>query len=282
VSEVSREMITRKLSQLQRKIMGLSTVYKAMLEKLHQADTQLLETFQAESMIKSKLEFKRDVFERDLTTANRIEQGRIDGKRRERTIRTSMAEFDNAVQTYIELAVRALRHPEIGPLLEHASAWNAELDRLNEVRERLNRKLGTVHQLRYGYAAMSVIWAAIDQNPEFAPLYEEGARLMTTMTAHMKSIRSALSDIEYPFDHARGQINLGEFLLDPLPDAENPGEVYGSAERLLDRFFRLQARILGRKCLMGESVLSAIGLAPLPEPATDDESADDDVSPVSR
>lgn len=283
VSEVSVDMITRKLAGLQKKILHLSKVYSAMLNKLHEADGHLLETFQADSMLKAKLTFKSDTFSNDLTAHHQIEDCRIDFKGRERTLRKSMQEYDQAVQTYVELGVRSLGHPEIGPKVERSVEWIEELDRLNEVRQHLNRRLGAVHQLRYAYAAMTVIWTAIEHNPDYAPLFEEGMRLMKVMSDHMKSIRSSLIDVGYPFDHARGKINLGRFLLDQLPDEENPGEIYGAAERLLDRFFRLQARILGRKCVMGESVIAAIGLNPLPEPANPADAAEqteDEVSPI--
>jgi hypothetical protein len=281
VSEVPVDVITKKLSHLQQKILHLAKVYSAMLKKLHEADTHLLETFQAESMLKAKLTFKADTFSNDLTTHHRIDECRTDFKSQERTLRKTMQEYDVAVQTYVELGVRSLGHPEIGPKIEHSVEWIQELDRLNAVRQHLNRRLGAVHPLRYAWSAMSVIWTMIEHNPDYAPLYEEGMRLMKLMSDHMNSIRSALMVVDYPFDHARGKMKLSRFLLDELPDTESPGEIYGSAERLLDRFFRLQARILGRKCLMGESVIAAIGLDPLPEPASPEESGDE-VSPVAK
>ena len=60
------------------------------------------------------------------------------------------------------------------------------------------------------------------------------------------------------------------FLINDVPDPQNPGEVYEAVDRLLDRFFRLQARILGRKYVMAEQVLQSLEIAPLPEPKKED------------
>jgi hypothetical protein len=82
--------------------------------------------------------------------------------------------------------------------------------------------------------------------------------------------RSALLATPYPFDHARKETSMGEFVLDKLPNRDHPVEIYYAADNLIGNFHRLRARSIGCLCAIAEHVESSIGLDPLPEPADDD------------
>jgi len=271
VTKVSTDVIRKKLQALRKQVLTLSKPYSAVLNKLHETDGWLLETYQAESLKKARFTFKEDLFTHNLTTASKIDSRRDKIKHQQRTIRTTMEEFDRAVQTMIELAIRALGHPDIAHHIENAPAWIKELDELNRTREALNRRQGAVHELRYKYSSLSVLLSQLNQNADNTYLIQTALSLMSDMTNHMDSIDSALSHVDYPFDHAQADIKLGKFLLEQTPDKESPGEVYAAAEKLLDRYFRLRARILGRKCVMAEQVLQALGIELLPEPQQEDQ-----------
>jgi Zn-dependent protease with chaperone function len=271
VTQVSTDVIRKKLNSLRKQVLKLSKPYSAVLNKLHETDGWLLETYQAQSLKKARFTFDKELFTHNLTTASKIDSRRDKIKHQQRTIRKTMEEFDRAVQTMIELAIRALEHPDIAHRIENSASWVKELDELNQTREALNRRQGAVHELRYKYSSLSVLLSQLDQNAENRYLIETALSLMSDMTNHMDSIYSALSHVEYPFDHAQADIKLGKFLLERSPDKENPGEVYAAAERLLDRYFRLLARILGRKCVMAERVMRALEIELLPEPQEEDQ-----------
>ena len=85
------------------------------------------------------------------------------------------------------------------------------------------------------------------------------------------TIHDQLNSIDYPFDHAKGRISIGEFALAKLPDGENPVEIYQAADALVDSVTMLRARLLGRLCIFAEQVESALGLELLPEPVEEEE-----------
>ena len=270
VTKVEAMIIRKKLSHLKKQVLNLAKPYSAVLNRLHETDDWLLETHQAQWLKRARFSFAKDLFSRNLTTTQRIESQRVNITRQQATIRQTMQEFDRAVQTMIELAIQALGHPDVASRIEDANHWIDELTDLNATRQALYRRLGTVDDLRYKYASLNALMAQLDQNPSES-LINTMLTVMKSMTEQMKSIHDAVSHVDYPFDHAQADMKLGMFLIANFPDPNSPGEVYAAADRLLDRFFRLQARILGRKCVMAERVLKAVNIEPLPEPKKADE-----------
>ena len=86
-------------------------------------------------------------------------------------------------------------------------------------------------------------------------------------------VRRDLEACDYPYEHAKGKITVGEFSLTSLPDSDNPGEIYEAAESLTESAIRLRARLTGHLCLIAEQVESVLGLEPLAQPVGDDEKA---------
>jgi len=270
VTKVEAKAIQKKLQHLRKQVITLAKPYGAVLNRLHETDGWLLETHQAEWLKKADFSFPKDTFSHNLTTRGKINTKRDDITRQQATIRQTMQEFDRAVQTMIELAIQSLRHPDISKRIEDSTEWNKELEELNASRQALYRRLGTVHDLRYKYASLTALMAQLDNDPDES-LINTMLSIMSSMTEQIKSVHNALSHVDYPFDHAQADMKLGRFLIEDFPDPQNPGEVYGAADRLLDRFFRLQARILGRKCVMAERVFAAVKIEPLPEPNKEDQ-----------
>jgi hypothetical protein len=270
VTKVEAMIIRKKLMHLKKQVMNLAKPYGAVLNRLHETDDWLLETHQAEWLKRAEFSFAKDLFSKNLTTRQRISNQRDNITRQQATIRQTMQEFDRAVQTMIELAIQALGHPDIAGRIEDADDWIDELENLNATRQALYRRLGTVDDLRYKYASLNALMAQLDQDPSQV-LVNTMLAIMKSMTEQIKSVHDAVSHVDYPFDHAQADMKLGMFLMADFPDPQSPGEVYAAADRLLDRFFRLQARILGRKCVMAERVLKAVNIEPLPEPKKEDQ-----------
>jgi Zn-dependent protease with chaperone function len=84
----------------------------------------------------------------------------------------------------------------------------------------------------------------------------------------LQTVATAVAGIDYPFDHAHGQITLSRFALtSPLPDAEQIGDLLDLSASALDRLAGFHARLIGRLVLATEEVEDALGLAPwIPTP----------------
>ena len=82
--------------------------------------------------------------------------------------------------------------------------------------------------------------------------------------------------VDYPLDHAKQGMSIGEYALSVEPDPDDLGGVYSAGESVLSGLFPLYGRTLARLVLLAERVETALGLPPLPAPADpkqDDEPA---------
>jgi hypothetical protein len=103
---------------------------------------------------------------------------------------------------------------------------------------------------------------------------ETNKALIAILQTQEKALRSTLSDVvrtlgdlTYPFDHAKGQITLGQYLLPDGPLGADLGSLYSAAENLLELAGELYARVTGRLAQAAEGVEEVLGLKPLPETA---------------
>lgn len=61
------------------------------------------------------------------------------------------------------------------------------------------------------------------------------------------ALRGAL-DVTYPFEHAGGEWQLGAFLVERVPPADDVGEVFGAVQLAINRAFETYMRVLAHVC----------------------------------
>lgn len=72
-----------------------------------------------------------------------------------------------------------------------------------------------------------------------------------------------LVGIEYPFDHAAGEVGLVEVVVRGRPDIFDPAGLISLAEDVLQQAASLQSRLLGRLLVVAQQAETEAGLAPL-------------------
>ena len=65
-------------------------------------------------------------------------------------------------------------------------------------------------------------------------------------------LRSSLSKVRYPFEHAAGKISVADYASANFSDQQIIGRSYRTAEALLERLFDLYFRLVGHLCLIAE------------------------------
>jgi hypothetical protein len=104
-------------------------------------------------------------------------------------------------------------------------------------------------------------------------LLQQIKRFIGSMFRQLQSVQEAFAEFEYPFDHARKQISIADFLVESQPEEDDPGAMYEASEKLAERFLQLHTLVFGRLCQAAETVEQFFGMPLLPEPP---ESDDDD------
>jgi len=125
--------------------------------------------------------------------------------------------------------------------------------------------------IRDAQIAMGKLLSILSDNNHGQPLIAQINERMTELYDHITHLRESFESIPYPFDHARADISLADYLLKQLPDRENPVALYEAADSIGNALPPLQARVTGRLCQIAEMVETHFGLPLLEDPPDDDE-----------
>ena len=87
--------------------------------------------------------------------------------------------------------------------------------------------------------------------------------LMETLFQALAELRQAARLVEYPFDHGRGQITLGKYLIHELPEVDDPVQILQTTDTMFDQMEHFMLKVFGELCTYAEKVESALGLNPL-------------------
>ena len=122
------------------------------------------------------------------------------------------------------------------------------------------------HYVRNARAALAVLLSNLEGHEEDRDLISAIRDQMEEVRNRLDRLRSSLCDVAYPFDHAKGQMSLGEYALATVPPADNLGAIYEAADELLGKLPSAYVRMVGRMVVMAEQVERLLGLEPLPDP----------------
>lgn len=140
-------------------------------------------------------------------------------------------------------------------------------DRMCRSYAAMREQVESVLSLRERFVALSALLesgSGAGQNP---PAFPKTLRRVLEETANLLAqLRAALADRPYPFDHAKANLTIGEFLIEQAPSAEDVGAVAGTIENLLDQFPHLYGRIFGQICWVCEQVETWLDLPLAAEP----------------
>jgi hypothetical protein len=184
----------------------------------------------------------------------------------EAALEPKLAPWEQQAGERLFVALQLIDHPDLGPLLPDAPAWRKEREQLLGTLHLLEQQIGSYRNLHVAHATLTHLLGRISAGQRDDDLIAATRQQMEETTQAIVAVRNALTNRDYPFDHAKGRISIAEYALPELPDPENPGEIHAAGERLKDSVNHLRARTLGQLCAVAEQVELALGLPPLPEP----------------
>jgi Zn-dependent protease with chaperone function len=150
--------------------------------------------------------------------------------------------------------------------------------------ERCERLLTTLGALARAYPAMeslhhdldllAVLFNHIEGREESAALSTEIRNQLARVRTRIVSVRTALASAEYPFEHGRGSVSIADHLATDVPNAEEAGDLFSTAQAVIGKFDALYFRAMSVLATVAEQVETAVGLPLLPDPPTTKESSD--------
>jgi Zn-dependent protease with chaperone function len=260
-----RQAVAR-LKEARQKMVKLAPGHVETIKQYEQADSASVEAEQAGSLLRAGLGVKKTAFSVPLTNIDAVTEVRREAKTKQNGAGLELEDFDQAVTDRLWAALKLLHHPKMAARLEHAGKWQEESTRLVPAMSALSRKFGTLMELRTANASLAVLAGNLKGHEDDENLIGELRDHMSQITRQFVDLRRTLMGVDYPLDHAKQGMSIGEYALSVEPDPDDLGDVYGAGESVLSGLFPLYGRILARLVLLAERVETALGLPTLPEP----------------
>lgn len=247
--------------------------YGGVWKKYDAVDTELIEIGLADILLKAGLHVRRKDFSIPLTNRDEIQIARDAAERRIGKLEPKLVPFEDAAADRLYAALQLARTPQVRDVLEGQGVTVAELDQLLALFNHVNERLGQLLVIRDSQIAMGKLLSLLSENNDNPQLISQITDRMAEMKDHILHLRESFEGIQYPFDHARADISVADYLLKSIPDGENPFELYEAADSIGNALPPMQARVTGRLCQIAEIVETHFGL-PLLEDPEDDEDVD--------
>lgn len=251
------------LATARRTMESLAGDYREAIKAFQTADGRFVQANQAKSVISTGVRLQSDKFDRTFhswTDASREhdlsrgELGRLSG---------SMEAFEDAAGKRLRACLLLLFDPQIAARLPEAAAWQAESRRLMPVISLVATNHAGLIELRNRNATMIALLGHLNGNERSDGLIREVLEFSDRVRLQLHELKQHFDRVEYPFDHADGQISVGTYLLKMIPLREEVGNVYEAADHVLTALLEVYARALSRLCVMAEAVEADLGYEPL-------------------
>ena len=123
--------------------------------------------------------------------------------------------------------------------------------------------MGLAKELR----VMSEVLNRLDDEPGVIAVFQDRK---DKISKRIKRLHTKLSEFNYPFEHPKGEINIGEYIANDLAEKETIYDLYYSSGAIFNKMRALYFRCLGKLVSYSEKVEISLGFGELPE-VKDDE-----------
>lgn len=245
--------------------------YAEIWKKFGEIDTELIEIGLAEVLLKAGIRIRKNDFSIPLTRRDDVEQAREAAEIRQGRLQQKLIPFEDAAADRLYSALQLARTSKVAAALSEQGVLNGELDQLLEIFNHINERLGQLLVIRDAQIAMGKLLSLLSENSENPQLITQIQERMADLADHIIHLRESFESTPYPFDHARADITVADYLLKTLPDPENPVSLYEAADAIGHALPPMQARVTGRLCQIAEMVETYFGLPLLEDPPEDEE-----------
>ncbi len=259
------KVCSRKLKTARKKIVDGMTGYNNMFKQYDKLDTHEIEIIQAKAILRAKFKIDEDFFDQKLTNKTEVDRASTKLKRKQYELHDMMEPYETAASLRLECALQLLKVPKVRERIENVEDWEVECNRLFNALHEVNAQTPAITELRNERASLLLLLHNLDGHEEEESLIKTIRQRMRNLCRGMKQIRSTLKSLLYPFDHVKVDISVGEFALNELPDEDHPGEIIDALDAFAGNLLKLNARLIGRLCILAEEVELLLGLERLPE-----------------
>ena len=245
--------------------------YSAAFKRYDEADTRILETFQASALLRAGFKPKPADFKLLLNTADAAIKAREKHAAEQTGLVPELEQFESVAAARLLTAVRLLESPDAAAKVPEGAALRDEAAALVPATVRIGGFLPALLELRNTSAALMSLLGQIKGNEENQALIGAVRGQLAKLHKELSSLRQKLGDTPYPFDRVGGPITLTKYAVAHVPGSDQLGDLLEASRHAMDQLYSLYFRCLARLAFIAEQVEAAAGLPPLPEPPKEKE-----------
>ncbi len=274
------------LKESRSKMLAILDRYKTLCRRMERAESAVFESAGALALLEAGCRFKPAPFGLRRATDEDATDRQENAQLAVETLATKMLHFETAAGDRLSQALQLLRVPKVQERIENGTQLASEIARLLPLARLVSALVTDLPAFRAAYHRFFLLLGGLhrlSRNEQPSKTLIDGLiRCVEELCHRLKVMKKALGKHPYPFDHARDDITLDEFLVPYIPDPDDQegwGPVFDATTELFERLVGLQLRLFARLAFAAEKVETALGLAELPEPILDEpdeEVAEDD------
>jgi hypothetical protein len=259
------EVALRSLEQLRSELPIAREEYRSALDRRETSFGRLIKAEAATIMLKADFRLKAADYDLSSATLDAARTACQAAEAQMTELSSALTPFEQLCARRMSAAMSLLEVDAIAQRMSNAAEWRQEVRSLYPVAafliSRVWPKLMPLELARVALLTVLQNYKPNEVNPRLTNAILRGGK---QLHERLQELGTALSGgMLYPFDHARGEVTLGQFAISAVPDEKSIGELLEAAETVLDRLVPLYSRILGRLALAVEEVEHAAGLPEL-------------------
>ena len=232
------------LANYRQKLKELAQSYDRSLRLLWNGERKLTAALQAQAMLGCGLKVNPSEYDLPSGTAKAI-RSQID-RARARSARLSQVldETEQLLEQRLALGLALSQVPEIERVHPEIRAVKERVERLLPAANVLGEAMSELTGVRRRYYVVSQLLFATEQFPDQNPVRDAASRELLALQRELTQIYAGLRNAAYPFDHARGELTLAEYVLPTSPHEIALGDIADVAVHMLELVRELYYRVL--------------------------------------
>lgn len=171
--------------------------------------------------------------------------------------------YNEKVKKRILTALSLLSNDEFRKKMDRGDACLNNLKLIMDNLSMLNSLHMPIMNMKNNFVSILVI---LNTAPALDSTFYRGLeKLSDNLGSVLKTQKDKMKKIPFPFPHSQGDISLGDYVIEELPEEDDAVGKFLAAEEVYDKISNLYFRILGQLILIVEQVEIAAGLGEFPE-----------------
>lgn len=244
-------------------------IYKNLVPRYRTAEETLLDTVAAQALLQAQIPFEPSNYRIANATADAISAKISRAREGTAALSAKLLAFETAAGDRLSFALQLLHVPAVIERIPNGEDLKYQTTDFLQIAVSIGQLLGEVPSLRLNLLRLQVLLEKTKGTGVGDRARSMIDHCASSLRERLTAIQAEMSDQLYPFDHARAETTLKQFVLPHIPGERSTKGIVEATEQLQSRLYTTQLRLFARLASAAEKIEEAIGMSPLSAPQRD-------------